>query len=278
MKNLFLVLLGLWLTGCTSQATVMPTTTAFPSTAPSFTPQPSLTSTPEPTPTSTATLIPYAGVCSPLNGIGLNELHSITSNNFSYPSPFSDLGHPGVDLAFFQHGSFSTMVGLPVQSVLPGRVVQVVDDRFPYGNMILIETPLNALSTDLIRSLSIPTPIPEENIDAWSTCAKDMSPIAWSEDSKSLYLLYSHLESRPDFQVGDAVGCGQIIGAVGITGNSVAEHLHLEMRIGPSNAQFGSIATYTEQATAEERYNYCIWSISGRFQAIDPAIFWKDQN
>ncbi len=170
------------------------------------------------------------------------------------------------------------MYGLPVQSILPGKVTQVIDNRFPYGNMIIIETPLIGLTPELLASISMPTPIPQQNIEAWSTCDKEMTPISWSEDTKSIYILYSHLESKPAFEPGDTVECGQVIGAVGITGNSVAEHLHIEIRIGPSEARFGSIAAYTKDATPEERYNYCIWSLSGRFQAVDPAVFWKDQN
>ncbi len=174
------------------------------------------------------------------------------------------------------------MRGLPVQSMLPGKVVQVGEDRFPFGNMILIETPLSMLSPELLQALPLPTPIPEESIEMWNPCDKEIAPIPWSKDSKSIYILYSHLESRPDFQIGDAVACGQQIGAVGITGNSIAEHLHLEMRTGPSDARFGTIAmytnsVYTEVPTPEERYNYCIWTNSGRFQAFDPASFWKEK-
>ncbi len=279
-RSLSLFLLGMFLVSCSNQqvAATVPPLPPISSTTPTLASSPTSTSTPYPTPTSTPTSVPLDGVCSPLKGIGLEELHSITSNTFSYPSAFTDIGHPGVDLAFFTHGSFTTMYGLPVQSVLPGRVTQVIDNRFPYGNMMIIETQLSQLSPELLASISLPTPIPQQSIDAWSTCDKEMAPISWSEDEKSLYILYSHLENKPDFKPGDAVECGQTIGAVGITGNSVAEHLHIEVRIGPSNAQFGSIATYTQDATPEERYNYCIWSISGIFQAIDPEFFWKDFN
>lgn len=278
LRRLSFLLLGTFLVSCSgpqAAATVPPSPT-ISSTTPGLASSPTVTSTPYPTPTLTPTLVPPGGVCSPLSGIGLEELHSITSNTFSYPSAFTDIGHPGVDLAFFTHGSFTTMYGLPVQSILPGRVTQVIDNRFPYGNMMIIETPLSQLSPELLVSISLPTPIPQQSIDAWSICDKEMTPITWSEDEKSLYILYSHLEYKPEFKPGDVVECGQTIGAVGITGNSVAEHLHIEVRIGPSHAQFGSIATYTQDATPEERYNYCIWSISGIFQATDPALFWKD--
>lgn len=278
IRKLITFILSAFLVSCSSlqsAATVPPSSLSPSSTLPPRS-SPTSTSTPAPTPTFTPTPTPIDGICSPLYGIELEELHSITSFTFSCPSPFTDIGHPGVDLAFFTHGNYTTMLGLPVQSILPGRVTQVIDNRFPYGNTIMIETPLTELSTSFLDSIPIPTPIPQQSIEAWSTCSKEMTPISMSEDSKSIYVLYAHLESKPDFKPGDVVACGQVIGAVGITGNSVAEHLHLEVRIGPSDARFGSIANYSEEATPEERYNYCIWYTSGRFQAVDPALFWKD--
>lgn len=266
------------LTGCTGQAGIIPSPemTATQPAVTTSTITPTETHTPEPTPTLTATPAIIDRACSPLSGIDLNELYAITSNTFDFKSAFSDLGHPGIDLAFFKYKNFSTMLGLPVQALLPGYVVEVVDDRFPYGNMILIETPLSMVSEEFIQSIALPTPIPQENIEAFSTCDKDMTSISWSADKKSIYSLYAHLESKPDFQTGDWVSCGEQIGAIGITGNSVAEHLHLEVRIGPANAKFNTIAMYMADDTPEERYNYCIWSISGNFQAVDPAAFWRD--
>lgn len=175
------------------------------------------------------------------------------------------------------------MLGHPVLSILPGKVVMVVDDRFPYGHMILIETPLEILQNITMPTGFLPTPIPAENIALFDPCAQnplfeDMLPIQMDQQQKAIYTLYSHLQEKPDFEVGDVVSCGQIIGAVGITGNSVAEHLHLEIRIGPADAKFDTFAMYQPDVTAIERYNYCIWSMSGRFQAIDPALFWEDQS
>ena len=62
----------------------------------------------------------------------------------------------------------------------------------------------------------------------------------------------------------------EAIGAVGTTGNSVNYHLHLEMRIGPSDAMFSSMAHYMNNATNEEMHNYCVWRVSGVFQMLDP--------
>lgn len=251
-----------------------------------ITPLPTNEPTPTLTPpiilTSTVVPVQITSICSPLEGVSLSDLHGITSQSFKTPSAYLDDGHPAVDLAFFTFEGFPSMLGHPVQSILPGVVTQIVENRYPYGNMILIETPLDQLPDGVLTPSSIPTPIPEENIHLFNPCETNplyskMVPFNWSESSRSLYTLYSHLQEKPDFEIGDNITCGQIIGAVGITGNSVAEHLHLEIRIGPSGAEFGSLAMYTSDATVEERYNYCIWSTSGRFQPIDPAVFWVTQ-
>ena len=88
--------------------------------------------------------------------------------------------------------------------------------------------------------------------------------------SYSLYLLYAHLNKAPLAKVGDTVACGQQIGEVGTTGNSINPHLHLETRLGPSGATFTSLSHYINNATPEEMSNYCTWRISGWFQAFDP--------
>jgi hypothetical protein len=248
-----------------------------PTFTPSVTATPTLTQTILPSPT--VILTPVTAIASPLHGIELSDLHTITSQEFSAPSVFMDDGHPAVDLAFFTFEDLPSMYGHPVQSVLPGKVVMVLEDRFPYGSMILIETPLEWLADELFPSSAIPTPIPDSNIEMFSPCANDpvyagMAPVEMSSQSRSLYVLYSHLRDKPAYERGDWIAKGEVIGAVGLTGNTVAEHLHLEMRIGPSDAKFNSFAMYKPEATIEERYYYCSWSSSGRFQPIDPAQFW----
>lgn len=278
------LLLFLFVAGCKNNS-ISPTPTQLLPTAthpapistqePTKTIQPTLTVTPSPT--STTAIL--TSICSPLQDISLEDLHSITSQGFKSPSPFLDDGHPAVDLAFFTFEDLPSMLGHPVQAILPGKVVQVLDNRYPYGNMILIETSLELLPENILPMAAYPTPIPAENVAMFSPCTQDplysaMTPIEMSTDTRSLYTLYSHLKDKPALKTGDLVACGQTIGAVGITGNSVAEHLHLEIRIGPAEARFNSLAMYQPDATTEERYNYCIWSTSGRFQPIDPALFW----
>lgn len=273
------VFAGVILAGCTTDtSTPVDSPSPLPVTdtpAPKPTPSPNPTqAAPTPIPV-TATPVVVTAACSPLQGISLDELDAITSFKFNSPSAYSDAFHPAVDLAFFSYKDIPTMRGLPVQALLPGRVALVINDRFPYGNMVLIETPLDRLQLPLQQSLALPTPIPQHEMDLFSTCDKDHPLIEWSADSKSLYTLYAHLNDASTLIVGDAVDCGQVIGSVGISGNSVADHLHLEVRLGPSDARFTTFAALRPEASSEEKYNYCIWNSSGYFQAIDPARFWN---
>lgn len=285
IRTLLCLVLVFLLTGCAatppliqippptpSQSLPIPTSTLAPTHT--FTPIASLE--PSPTPLIGSVI----SICSPLAEIALGDLHSITSQGFTPSTAFQDDGHPGVDLAFFTFADLPSMYGHPVQAILPGKVVLVIENRFPYGSMILVETPLEWVDDTVLPTGAIPTPIPQDNIDMFSPCANDplyanIAPIEMSTDSRSLYVLYSHLQDKPAYTPGDMVSCGEIIGAVGLTGNTVAEHLHLEIRIGPSDAEFNTFAMYKPDATIEERYYYCNWSTSGRFQPIDPSLFWK---
>jgi murein DD-endopeptidase MepM/ murein hydrolase activator NlpD len=104
------------------------------------------------------------------------------------------------------------MLRLPVHSVLAGTIAMVNNDRFPYGNMLIIETPLDMLPAAWLDRISIPTPAPTLAFDSPLTCpAFDPDP-AWNTDQRSLYLLYAHMDLPPEFQAGDRVECGQPIG------------------------------------------------------------------
>ena len=283
-KWLLSLILILFLGGCANQSTPV-----FISTfTPTFLPTETSTLIPAQAPSAspTATSLPLVtSVCSPLQGIALSDLRLITSNPFYFKYPFSegpsgDKNHPAVDLGFYHFKSFSTDAGFPIQALLPGKVVEVLDNRFPYGNMILIETPLQDLSPELQALIKIPQPYPDEEIKTHSTCQPDQSRISWSDTAKSIYSLYAHMQAPSTLKPGDIVQCGELIGAIGASGNSSTniEHLHLEIRIGPADAKFGTISDYLSSSTPEERYNYCIWALSEIFLPINPTLFWDPAN
>jgi murein DD-endopeptidase MepM/ murein hydrolase activator NlpD len=145
--------------------------------------------------------------------------------------------------------------------------------------MVLIETRLDALTPEYLAQLNIPKPYPADELDVRFPCDKTQPAISWSVASMSIYVLYAHMKEPSTLHPGDQVICGQILGGIGATGNSSEsiEHLHLEIRIGPSDAAFGTIANYDVTASAEERYNYCIWALSEEFQPIDPTSFWASE-
>lgn len=163
------------------------------------------------------------------------------------------------------------MEGLPVMAVLPGKVASLIADREPYGNMVMIETPLEDLP-DWLRDV-IPLPAEADVQPAGLLC--DPFPPRDSMDSLSLYTVYAHLRDTPQLRPDQTVGCGEQIGAVGTTGRSVNAHLHLEMRSGPSGTRFASMAHYDNSTSEQERLNYCIWRVSGRFQSFDPLLVIK---
>jgi murein DD-endopeptidase MepM/ murein hydrolase activator NlpD len=196
----------------------------------------------------------------------------MTGDIFQPPLPGRDDGHHGVDFAFYRHNNLTTMVGLPVQAILSGRVAAVIPDRKPYGNAIIIETPLENLSIQTSSTIKLPTSGPTVLPDPRLTCPKTQIEPWQKEQGRSLYHLYAHLNQLPALKVGEMVSCGQKVGEVGTTGNSVNPHLHLETRLGPSGASFTSLGHYDTRLSEEERSNYCTWRVSGWFQMFDPMI------
>jgi murein DD-endopeptidase MepM/ murein hydrolase activator NlpD len=204
-----------------------------------------------------------------LQGLSLIDLPGTVVNPFNPPPPGSDDPHQGVDFGDLRAGDRIALTGRRVMAVLPGRVAAVMADRFPYGNAILLETPLDELPENWLGELGLPTPGPAFTPVPALTCPKGFS-IAGSDSQRSLYLLYAHMLEPPQLELGEAVGCGQEIGAIGSSGNALNPHLHLEARLGPASVQFGSLAHYDPSATQDEMANYCAWRVSGSFQAFDP--------
>jgi murein DD-endopeptidase MepM/ murein hydrolase activator NlpD len=191
------------------------------------------------------------------------------SNPFAPPEPGSDNPHQGIDFSDRDPGSQMALSGRAVQAVLSGRVAGVVRDRFPYGNALLIETPIEGFPTQAISALNLPGIVPTLESRSALTCP-DGPVLEVDAERRSLYLLYAHLLEAPTVEAGGIISCGQVIGAIGASGNALNPHLHLEARIGPSGARFESLAHYDSSATVEEMSNYCIWRVSNLFQVVDP--------
>lgn len=221
---------------------------------------------------TTPTIIPAVQACSPLDGINLVEISDTIVNPYNPPRIGSDDPHQGVDFAYRLDGDSIALEGLPVAAVLDGQVAMVLDNRFPYGNAIMVETSLEDLSIDSIALLQIPTPAPKRDQHPALTCPTEHYPLKLNMGERSLYLLYAHLQDAAPNEQGDVIGCGQLLGVTGSSGNALNPHLHLEVRVGPAGVRFPSMAHYDTSATAEEMAAYCAWRVSSMFQLVDPML------
>ncbi len=264
---LLFVLAGL--TGCTGLTASAETSTPIPTA--SQTPFPTATATHTPTAPPTATAEPRINVCSPLEGLTLADLSTIITNPLATPHPGLDDGHHGVDFAFWSRPDRPSMHGLPILSALPGVVAASYKDRPPYGNAVIIETPLDQFPRSLLSQLQLPTPAPTLPAAPAMTCpTPEAAQPALNAARQSIYLLYAHMAEPSALKAGDRVECGQALGSVGTTGMSVNDHLHLEARVGPANARFESLAFYIANASNQEMVDYCAWRVSQQYQILDP--------
>jgi murein DD-endopeptidase MepM/ murein hydrolase activator NlpD len=211
--------------------------TSIATAAPSSTPE-----TPLPTPTTAFS------ICCPLQNFRLKDLSRVISNPYSSPPLGSDARHQGVDFVYHTwQGERHTIIGETVQAVLPGMAAAAIQDSFPYGNLVIIETSAEDLPDELIKLLGI-------------------------QDGESLYHLYAHLRDTPLVALAQPVDLCQAVGVVGSSGNTHADHLHFETRIGPAGARFPVLSAFAEGTTAEERAQYDRWRISKQFRHFDPMI------
>jgi murein DD-endopeptidase MepM/ murein hydrolase activator NlpD len=230
----------------TSTAAFQP---AAPTLAVKFTPEPVMEATlvPSATPEAQPTKI-QVSVCSPLKDFPLEKLPKIVSVPYQPPPMGSDDRHQGVDFVYHRlAGVDIPIVGVLVDSVLPGIVAASLSDTFPYGNVVMVETPGSWLPESWLSALGMQT-------------------------DQSLYHLYAHLQEKPMVELGqELVGC-QALGKVGHSGNTDAAHLHLEMRIGPAGSVFPSLYGLLANAPEEGRKNYKLWRTSGIYQHFDPML------
>jgi len=178
----------------------------------------------------------------------LATLTEIISSPYEPPPPGKDERHHGVDFFYYNHGGRSAIEGEGVQAIMSGRVVASMQDRLPYGNMVIVETPYEWLPKNIIQAIPIPT-------------------------GSSVYHLYAHFAENPQVSLGEQVECGLPLGHVGKSGYVVPiAHLHLETRIGPPGITFENMVFFDTQATPEEQAAYTRWRTSGEFQHFDPLI------
>lgn len=199
----------------------------------------------------------------------------LLKNPFTPPRKGYDDGHPAIDLSYWSGPDGKSMLGLPILSTLDGKVAAVLPNRSPYGNAVIIETPLERFPAEWRSKLSLP--LPERDLQSsYSLSCPDYRDFTFQVSPLSVFVLYAHMDQPSPLQTGETVACGQTIGAVGTTGNSVNPHLHLEMRTGPAGGiNFASMAHYDARATAEERKAYCVWRISGAFPPFDPLSLFR---
>jgi murein DD-endopeptidase MepM/ murein hydrolase activator NlpD len=248
----------------TAEETQLPTHTRTSSstailTVPESTSNPTLTEAPD-----------VVEINSPLAGKSLEELTAMISNPFHPPAPGSDDPHQGVDFSDVLEGSQTAIAGREVFALINGQVVANMQNRFPYGNAVLIETNLQEAPEGwraFIETLEIPV--------SWEASSPLTCPAGWndppeSRDGLSLYILYAHLQNPVLQEEGERVVSGEKIGAIGMSGNALAPHLHIETRYGYTGDFSGSMAHYDVSASLQEMSNYCRWRVSGWYALIDP--------
>ncbi|MEW5872794.1 MAG: M23 family metallopeptidase [Chloroflexota bacterium] len=164
------------------------------------------------------------------------------------------------------------MPGGMVQAMLAGHVAAVIVDRFPYGNALMIETPLSELPPDGLAQLAFPARAPTMAPNPALTCPAPEAGLFPETSERSLYVLYAHLQAAPDFSLDEAIACGAELGKIGQSGNALHPHLHVEVRLGPAGARFTGMAHYVANASAQEMSNYCTWRVRNIFQLVDPVV------
>lgn len=247
---------------------IEPAITSAPVELPTEEPAQVVPTLPEPT---AIPALPSA-VCSPLQGLSLADVTSIKTNSLKLPSPGKDDGHHGIDYSFWTFRGMDTIEGMGINSVLNGLVAGKVDNRFPYGYMVIIETPLELLPPGLRSQLNSIQPQPLQDLSNSPLSCPAISSTDFSSSGRSLYLLYAHMLEDVKINPGDQVVCGETFGQVGNSGDSSNAHLHFEARVGPSGFRFTEMAHYLNDSSDTERFNYCAWRISGVFQLVDPQI------
>ncbi|OQY89252.1 MAG: hypothetical protein B6D39_09800 [Anaerolineae bacterium UTCFX2] len=196
--------------------------------------------------TAAPTRVVEAEICSPLEHVALADLPRVVSERYHPPPMGQDDRHQGVDFSYYHWNGDQPIDGTRVNSILGGFIAASVKDSYPFGNMIIVETPKELLSEEMIRVFGI-------------------------GEEESLYMLYAHMnEESPLIPLARRVQPCEALGYVGRTGNTDAPHLHLEMRVGPMNWRFEVFSAFRDSDTKEQKQNYRLWRTSGLFLHFDP--------
>lgn len=271
--KLILLVLVCFLTACqTNHLASSPTFTPTPP-SPTQTALPTQTATSTVTPTTAPSLTPTPVflLCSPLEDETFDSLPLILANPLNIPPHFGqDTGHHGVDFAYYRRGDRESIEGIEIYAIMAGMTVfSFPADDLPYGYGVMIETPLADLPEPLQKQLlGGYLPVPED--PHYRLYCPPVDPPTITGDF-SVYHLYAHMENPSTLEFGDPIRCGQVLGTVGNTGYSSSPHLHLETCLGPSGADFESMAHY-DIYTPQQMGNYCLWRMSGYYQLFDPFI------
>ncbi|MBW6465587.1 MAG: M23 family metallopeptidase [Brevefilum sp.] len=273
MRKYLPLVLAFLLCACQPQGLVSTATPAQPlptaTTTPSPPPLPTVTLTPLPTRSSTP--YPTFEVCSPLEDETLQSLPLILTNPLVIPPSFGqDTGHHGVDFAYYQRGDRMSIEGIEIYAIMAGKTVLTLDDDIPYGYAVIIETPLSDLP-EAVQQVLLTGYLPVPKDPNYRLSCPEV-PVPALTGELSVYHLYAHMEARSALNRGDPIACGDKLGTVGNTGYSSNPHLHLETRLGPSGADFKTMAHYESTNTTEQIGNYCLWRMSGYYQLFDPFI------
>jgi murein DD-endopeptidase MepM/ murein hydrolase activator NlpD len=192
--------------------------------------------------------MPDIQLCSPLSMHPIAELPQIISDPYKPPPPNRpEERHHGVDFGYWHYEDRDSMLGELVQAILPGVVASAIQDLYPYGNMVIIETSWGDLPSGAIAKLQI-------------------------KEGESLYHLYAHMNLPPAVGQGETVTACQPLGEVGMSGNTDIPHLHLETRLGPAGSVFESMRFYDTRASIEEMETYLLWRTSEVYRHFDPMI------
>lgn len=254
-RKTLLTLFFFLLSACSPAPQASPTQrpTEVPTLAPTDTPLPPPSETPIPTPEATATTMPppVSSICTPLRDHDIAKLPEYVTKPYSETlTSNKEQGHHGVDFAYlYKDGDGPVIEGVDNTAIMDGVVAGFTNDREPYGNMIMIETPYEVLPPEVIAFYDI-------------------------QPDQSMYQLYAHMLDNPSLGIGEAVKCGDTVGRVGNTGNSGNPHLHLETRVGPAGQSFPhQLIFYDTTASPEELAGYVRWRQSGEFVQYDPMLF-----